>query len=65
MRDNSPTSPRSVAPLLFRQVRQMAELGVTKLWIQPGAGSDEIESVARESGIEVHHGCVLIEFGWH
>jgi uncharacterized protein len=35
------------------QVGQMAQCGIKQLWIQPGAGSDEITTLAAANGIEV------------
>eukprot|EP00621_Florenciella_sp_RCC1693_P010662 CAMPEP_0182530478 /NCGR_PEP_ID=MMETSP1323-20130603/5943_1 /TAXON_ID=236787 /ORGANISM="Florenciella parvula, Strain RCC1693" /LENGTH=131 /DNA_ID=CAMNT_0024739777 /DNA_START=36 /DNA_END=431 /DNA_ORIENTATION=+ len=40
---------------------QMAELGIPDVFIQPGAGTDEIREAAASAGISVHEGCVLIE----
>jgi predicted CoA-binding protein len=42
-------------------VQQAAELGVRHIFIQPGAGSDEIEALCATKGLVVHHGCVLRE----
>ena len=36
-------------------------LGVRHLWIQPGASSPELLARAREGGMSVHEGCVLLE----
>eukprot|EP00966_Prymnesium_polylepis_P244247 5648526-Prymnesium_polylepis.1 len=35
--------------------------GASQVFIQPGASSPEILELCSESGIEVHHGCVLRE----
>ena len=42
-------------------VGEMAEMGVKAVYIQPGAGSADIEELCEREGIEVHHGCVLRE----
>ena len=42
-------------------VEQMAGLGVKMAFVQPGAGSEEIEARCEAAGIEVHNGCVLRE----
>jgi hypothetical protein len=61
------TSPVDVIDLIInprdglQQMQQAAELGIKAVWIQPGAGSDEIRALCREKGIAVHEGCVLIE----
>lgn len=43
------------------QMQQAAELGIKAVWIQPGAGSDEIRTLCKENDISVYEGCVLIE----
>ena len=45
----------------MKVVEQAAELGVSQVFIQPGAGSEQIESFCKSKSIEVHHGCVLRE----
>ena len=45
-------------------VREMAELRIRHLWIQPGAGSPEIVALAAKNGIAVIHGCVLVQAKW-
>lgn len=45
----------------MKVVEQAAQLGVSQVFIQPGAGSPEIESFCASKKIEVHHGCVLRE----
>lgn len=45
----------------LKQVEAMAGRGVKQLWVQPGASSPEIVEAAAGMGVEVHHGCVLIE----
>lgn len=42
-------------------VREANELGIRKVFIQPGAGSDEIVEYCKANGMEVHQGCVLRE----
>ena len=42
-------------------VEQMAALGIRNLFVQPGAGSQELSSRCEELGIAVHEGCVLVE----
>ncbi len=43
-------------------VRQCAELGLTRVWMQPGAESDEAIRCCRENGIKVLHDvCVMVE----
>ena len=45
-------------------VRQCAELGLMRVWLQPGAESEEAVRLCQESGIKVLHGvCVLVESG--
>lgn len=45
-------------------VREMGQLGITNLWIQPGAASPEILALASSLKINVHQGCVLVEASW-
>ncbi len=42
-------------------VKEMKELGIKNLWIQPGAGSEEIVTFCEVNKINFHHGCVLRE----
>ena len=42
-------------------VREAHELGIRNVFIQPGAGSDEIVQYCTANGMEVHQGCVLRE----
>ena len=42
-------------------IEEMRSLGIPDVFIQPGAGSDEIRDACREAGIRVHEGCVLRE----
>ncbi len=43
-------------------VKQCAELGLTRVWMQPGAESEEAIRSCRENGIEVLHDvCVMAE----
>lgn len=45
----------------LKVVEEMASLGIPNLFIQPGAGSKEIEKLCEENGINFHNGCVLRE----
>ena len=45
----------------LRIVGEAAQLGITRVFIQPGAGSLEIERFCASNGMQVHHGCVLRE----
>ena len=40
-------------------VEEMRSLGIPCVFIQPGAGSDEIRDAGHEAGICVHEGCAL------
>ncbi|KAH9253991.1 hypothetical protein BASA81_008115 [Batrachochytrium salamandrivorans] len=42
-------------------VEEMVRLGIKYLWIQPGAESQQVISLAESKGIQVHKGCVLVE----
>lgn len=43
-------------------VRQCAELGITKIWLQPGSENAEIVRLADELGLEVVcQSCIMIE----
>ncbi|CAJ1338021.1 unnamed protein product [Effrenium voratum] len=46
-------------------VDEMAELGIKKVFIQPGAGSEAVLKRCEEKGIDVFQGCVMIEAGLH
>ena len=47
----------------LKQMQQAAAIGISKVWIQPGAESPEILAFCQEKGIEVFQGCVMIELG--
>ena len=47
----------------IKQVEQMVPMGISKIFIQPGAESDEILSFCSANSIEVFQGCVMVEFG--
>ena len=42
---------------------QAADLGISKVFIQPGAGSEDILNFCEEKNIEVFLGCVMVENG--
>jgi len=42
-------------------LEEAASKGVKQVFIQPGAGSPEIEALAEKHGIEVFNGCVMVE----
>lgn len=44
-------------------VREAHELGIKKIFIQPGAGSEDIIKFCQEQGMDVFEGCVLVELG--
>ena len=45
-----------------RVVRECDALGVKRVWMQPGAESEEALAFCREKGIEVLHGvCIMVE----
>ncbi len=45
-------------------VRAAREIGVTQVWMQPGAESDEAIDFSDGNGLEcVHHRCILVETG--
>ncbi|KAG5175258.1 CoA-binding domain protein, partial [Tribonema minus] len=47
-------------------VQQAHELGLRKLWLQPGAESEEVVALAAALGMELIYGgpCVLVELGY-
>jgi predicted CoA-binding protein len=51
--------PSKVGPVL----REAAELGIRHVWLQPGAGSEEVIALGGKLGLElVHSGpCVMVE----
>jgi predicted CoA-binding protein len=45
-------------------VRDCQAIGVTQVWMQPGAESDEAIDLCEAAGIDcIHHRCVLVEMG--
>jgi predicted CoA-binding protein len=48
-------------------VRQCRELGITRVWMQPGAESADAIAYCHANGIEVvHHACAMVEKRrWH
>ena len=47
----------------LKQMRQAAALGISRVFIQPGAESADIRAFCEESQIEVFQGCVMVELG--
>lgn len=51
-----------ISPLVGPSIiDDMAEMGISNVFIQPGAGTPDIISRAEAAGISVHQGCVLVE----
>jgi len=52
-----------VPPQVTEQVvEQCADLGITRVWMQPGSESDKAIQAAEEKGLQViHNQCVLIQ----
>ncbi len=50
-------------PLVAKEVANTCkELGIRKLWLQPGSESDEVIKFCQDNGIEcVHDVCIMIE----
>ena len=46
-------------------LEQAAAKGVTSVFVQPGASSPQIEAFCAEHGIELFHGCVMMELHPH
>ncbi len=45
-------------------VRAARELGLTRVWMQPGAESEDAIEFCARNGLEcIHHRCVLVEMG--
>lgn len=40
-------------------VQECIELGINKIWVQPGADSEEITKTAINNHIEIVHSCIL------
>lgn len=53
-------------PVTLKVVEEAIKLGITRLWMQPGAESDQAITLAEENGIEVIAGgpCVLVVLGF-
>jgi uncharacterized protein len=47
----------------LKQMEQAAALGIKKVFIQPGAGSEAILDFCEENNVEVFMGCVMVEAG--
>ena len=47
----------------LKQMEQAAALGISQVFIQPGAESAEILAFCKDKGIEVFQGCVMVEMG--
>lgn len=52
-----------VPPRIGKQImHDCNQLGITNVWLQPGADADEIIKVAAELGLNVvHHACIMVE----
>lgn len=44
-----------------RYVREAAELGIRRIWFQPGTWRDDFSSLTAELGVEAVQSCVLAE----
>lgn len=44
-------------------MQQASSLGISKVFIQPGAESAEILAFCKENSIDVFQGCVMVELG--
>lgn len=55
------------SPVTEKIVEQMGELGITHVWMQPGAESPKAVARARELGMNVIAGgpCILVALGFH
>lgn len=53
-------------PVTLKVVEEAIKLGITRLWMQPGAESDQAITLAEENGIEViaDGPCVLVVLGF-
>lgn len=49
-----------VAPEYLRQAK---DLGITKVWIQPGADTPEILELCKSLGLDFVQACILVELG--
>ena len=47
----------------LKQMEQAAALGINKVFIQPGAGSEDILNFCEDHNVEVFMGCVMVENG--
>lgn len=44
-------------------VKECAELGIRKVWLQPGANGAEVIRTAQELGLQlVHDACIMVEY---
>lgn len=52
-----------VPPAVSAQIlRECAALGITRVWLQPGAESPEVIALGERLGLRVvHHACVMLE----
>jgi predicted CoA-binding protein len=44
-----------------RYIREAAELGIHRIWFQPGTWRDDFTQLTQELGIETVQSCVLVE----
>lgn len=43
---------------------EVIELGIKRIWLQPGADGKEVVKKAKENGIEVIEACILVVLAW-
>jgi uncharacterized protein len=49
-------------PIVIRVLLEVRQLGLKKVWMQPGSESEEAIKFCQDNGIEViHHACVMVE----
>jgi predicted CoA-binding protein len=57
-------------PVTLELLDEIVELGISKVWLQPGAESDEVMAKCAKLGIDALHAtdgagpCLLIELGY-
>ncbi|MGI6092574.1 MAG: CoA-binding protein [Veillonellaceae bacterium] len=62
-----PEKPGAVNVVVSPKIGQLimhdcAELGIKKVWLQPGADGDAVIATANQLGLAViHHACVMVE----
>lgn len=48
-------------PITLKSLKEAKRLGLTRIWIQPGAGDPEVDRYLEDHQFDYMHSCVMVE----